>query len=1264
MNAHKLTLATLATTLTALALAATPALAFREYFVGGSFGEPCSAEPCGDGQFHRPSGIAVDESSEPLTDPEAGDVYVIDAFDARVERFDASGVYLGQFDGSATPAGAFSFPYYESPQAIAVDNSDSQMDPSTGDVYVADVEHGAIDRFSATGQYEAQITGACAAPGLCPGKAKPFGRVLGIAVDGAGNLWVSHEIEVSEFSDTGAFIQSFPTTQALEPGLAVDSKDDIYTVVGGGNHVYKFEAGTKVTQFGARANALAVDSINGEVFLDDGSQIEQFAASNKPEPPALRITPGISESYGIAANGKRDVLYVSQSEADDVEIFDSIVLPSVTTEVASTISEIGATLRGTVDPEGETLSECYFEYGTETSYGQTVPCAPTPAQISGQTEPVGVSAKVSGLQRDATYHFRLVAADANGSNSGRDKTLFTSTPPMLEGESVASDGSTEATVHASIDAEGLSSTYRVEYGTSAAYGSSTPEVGIGASTTAAASLVRLAGLLPGTEYHFRFVVRNALGSTAGEDESFITSAAALASSSTLPDGRAYELVSSATDNQTVSNLQTGEESQSDEGATAPFRAATDGNSVTYAGYPSLEGGSGAEGDGQSNEYLATRSATGWTASDIMPPGTDANSEYQYFSNDLSLGVLRADDSSIQASPSSAHCKYPLYSYAGKEYHALITQAKTPGKCGFPKSAGASADGSHILLESEAALTAQAPEGSESRTYNLYDLADGQLHLVNVLPDGQPEATPSASFGSPPLGDNTIADFSNVVSPDGSRVFWSSLTFTHHGSEPAYDPKALYMRENDTQPQSPLGPGDECLASVDACTVQIDAAEAKCVAEARCKSGEGLFWTASADGSKVFFTDCNRLTADSTAVPGSGCIHEDQREELKAEGEDLYEYEIGTGRLTDLTVDDNAGDSLGADVQGVIGASEDGSYVYFVANGVLASTANAEGMTPTSGQPNLYVRHESATRFIATLASSDNEVPSYYGNWASRGDWRLPLGNRLAEVTPDGGAVVFESTLRLTKYDNQGPNGNPLREVFVYDARHERISCASCNPSGASPSLAVSETSSDLPISSQSTAGYMQRWISDDGSRVFFQTDQPLVPEDTNGKEDVYEWERNGTGSCAAVAAGEREEGCVYLLSGGQTNDSSFLADASASGDDVFFTSRGQLTPQAGDQNVAMYDARVGGGFPEITTACTGTGCQGVPPAPPIFATPSSATYNGVGNFEPAATKTVKKRTTKTTKCRRGFAKQHGRCARRRARKPKKPNVHSTKGSKR
>jgi hypothetical protein len=235
-----------------------------------------------------------------------------------------------------------------------------------------------------------------------------------------------------------------------------------------------------------------------------------------------------------------------------------------------------------------------------------------------------------------------------------------------------------------------------------------------------------------------------------------------------------------------------------------------------------------------------------------------------------------------------------------------------------------------------------------------------------------------------------------------------------------------------------------------------------------------------------------------------------------------------------------------------------------------------------------------------------------------------------------------------------------------------LACASCDQSSAPPqSAGLGGFGGILPVSFQESNNYLLRWITVDGSRVFFDSTEPLVPQDTNGLMDVYAWERNGDGSCPVAGAGQSEDGCVYLLSGGQSTVNDGLVDADVTGDNVFFTSNGRLVPQARDENVALYDVRVDGGFPESSLACTGTGCQGVPPAPPIFATPSSVTFDGVGNFTAPGKPEVKSK-SKPAKCKRGFARKRGKCQRvsktkkepkrsKVSQKAKKSGVHTMNG---
>jgi hypothetical protein len=721
----------------------------------------------------------------------------------------------------------------------------------------------------------------------------------------------------------------------------------------------------------------------------------------------------------------------------------------------------------------------------------------------------------------------------------------------------------------------------------------------------------------------------------------------------LPDGRVYEAVSpveteglanvfvpfAATGYMDINGERGGIQSAQQ------FQVAPDGESVIYAGdAPPTEGGTGGAGLGSGDEYQARRSpGGGWTQVDLQPTG-GFGVQYEAFSNDLSVGILNSGEPlATGASPGT------FYSRAtpGGDYRPIYAgiqsfRTKYAGANGGTSAVSAMSHllfaGEEALLEGNGQLEEELREEVSKRVEEgkrvnvLYDSTGGRLSLVSVLPNGKVDA--DATFGSPSLGEHE-ADLGHTISADGSRIFWTALN--DEGQ-----PEALYVRQNDASPEA-------TSVQADAATVGAPGAD-----------GGGRFLTVSGDGSKVFFTDESRLTSDSTAAGGAP---------------DLYEYDVEGGALTDLTVDEHAGEH--ANVQGVAGVSEDGSYVYFVADGALASGAVPQvcedGNASTSC--NLYVRHDGVTKFVVTLSPADNDeiIPfDGEGDQNHSGDWQADLRNRTAEVTPDGHSLLFTSERSLTGYDSvtlgyHNEVTTTLDELFLYEDDSGKLTCVSCDPSGEAP------VSTDLnfyhgpsggffPQSSRkftigNTSQPQVRVISDDGSRVFFDSGEPLVSQDNNGWVDVYEWERDGAGSCQESA------GCVYLLSGGTNPENSFLIGSSATGGDVFITTRSQLAAQEDrNDNLDLYDVRVGGVQPPATAACAGAGCQGVPPAPPIFATPSSVTFNGVGNFSPpASTKPAVKRKVKSKpiKCKRNQVKKKRRCVRKSRAKAKK----SAKGRK-
>src|SRR5208282_2833067 len=185
--------------------------------------------------------------------------------------------------------------------------------------------------------------------------------------------------------------------------------------------------------------------------------------------------------------------------------------------------------------------------------------------------------------------------------------------------------------------------------------------------------------------------------------------------------------------------------------------------------------------------------------------------------------------------------------------------------------------------------------------------------------------------------------------------------------------------------------------------------------------------------------------------------------------------------------------------------------------------------------------------------------------------------------------------------------------------------------------------------------FLTRNLSSEGNRVFFQTEEALVPEDTNNQLDVYEWKREGAGSCerASPSYSASDGGCLYLISTGQSDSPSYFGDASESGDNVFFFTRQSLVAQDQDLNVDVYDARVGGGIPAQNPSpppepCAGETCRGASEAPPVFGAPSSATIAGEGNLAPVAPKPKKV----VARCPKGKKRNHGTCRKKKSKKAK------------
>jgi hypothetical protein len=326
-------------------------------------------------------------------------------------------------------------------------------------------------------------------------------------------------------------------------------------------------------------------------------------------------------------------------------------------------------------------------------------------------------------------------------------------------------------------------------------------------------------------------------------------------------------------------------------------------------------------------------------------------------------------------------------------------------------------------------------------------------------------------------------------------------------------------------------------------------------------GGGVFSRATDDGSAVFFTDQSRLTSDSTAAAGKP---------------DLYRFDTESGQLADLTVD--AGEA--ADVLGVGGIAENGSYVYFAANGTLAPGAqpgNCPGTAQAPGHCSLYVVHGGSIELIGTISGADS---------------------LLADASPNGRFYAFKSSASLTGYDNTDTvESTPNSEVFLYRATagggSGELRCVSC-PSGPShdPAVSLATVGNFGPRGPRGpvNSSWKLNAVLDDGS-VFFGTRDSLLPADSNESADVYEY----------------GDGGLHLISPGDSPVDALFLDASPDGTDVFFLTAQSLV--GGDAaGASIYDARVDGGFPKPPPdppPCDGEACRPPIQPPPAPAEPGS-----------------------------------------------------------
>jgi hypothetical protein len=751
-------------------------------------------------------------------------------------------------------------------------------------------------------------------------------------------------------------------------------------------------------------------------------------------------------------------------------------------------------------------------------------------------------------------------------------------------------------------------------------------------------------------------------------------AVASSASASLPDNRAYEM---------VSPIEKG-------------GISFDANlAVTDAGgeHVIVDGGSkNAQLSSDMSWMLETRTPTGWSGVQIGPSPTPG--AYYGEQVPVSLNAVAEDFSSfafqtvMPLDPRAT--SHGMEEYVRNGPTGPFTWASGPPAPAVPVSeptecnngdapvfcatdravfAGASANlqdivwgEDHPLLAPPAALPGY-PADTHAHGYEVYESVGGVDQFVGLVPAGS-ETECGPSHGScvvPPCGAamgnqdgggpfNSFAPVQGAVSGDGSQVIFTSPDPSTGGE--GCPPPELDLREGGSR------------------TVAVSASR---------KAGgdpsgpkEKVYAGSAEEGGRVntvFFTSKEALT--ESANTGSA-----------DEGIDLYAYTLpaGTqpGRLVDLTPENNTptpdqppppSEPWEPTIPGKVeiaflGSSTNGALVYFTATSALTPEANSHGQTAKPGVSNLYV-YDASTEHTTFIAS---------GHIGLNADERVSA-RLTSEATPDGRHLVFVSSERLTSYNNFGPectggesDGEAQRgpascvEVYLYTAATGDLVCVSCNPSGAPPvgSARLPERFHEAMSGGGLGTGTLPppRAISDDGSRVFFSSPDQLTagappPATTKGSQVpmAIDWEFEPN-------VFEYEGGGVHLIA-----PAAVLLTSTPSGRDVFFDTLSQLTPLDSDGSPDVYDARVAGGFPVLAPpVCSGSACQGNPAPAPIFATPAGVTFSGVGNFPPPpAAKPVPKSKPKSkpAKCKKNKVRKRSRCVKR----SKSTKSNHRKGSK-
>jgi hypothetical protein len=976
--------------------------------------------------------------------------------------------------------------------------------------------------------------------------------------------------------------------------------------------------------------------------------VQQFGPANDPGLSAAPIVSddthgsgaGFSQASGLGINETSgDLLTFSNDRVYVLNDLASVPTPVLTLEEITTKTDTTATFTGTVDPMGALVS-CRYQYSIDKLNWTDVPEGEC-AVLDSNGGPQQVSQKITGLHPSSHYYVRLAASRPFIPNSTTLMPGFRvfdtdAVPPAVSDVGAIQVADQSARLVATIDPRNSATGYFFEYGTTPAFGSQTPRVDIGGGTTPITVSQLVGSLNPSTTYYFRVVATNQTATVTTSSATFTTRAKPFPPASPgncpngarrqeqnatfLPDCRAYEMVSPPDKNLGGAK-----------GGLGGTRAniSLDGNAASFCLSTSF-----GEPVGQQGlfcvPYLSRRGVDGWTTRAPAPPfcrfNTDGTGEslgtiWLLLSQDYSRAALKIPEMpSCATPPLDPTAPLPSLNLYRQDLSANLSSfdllAPRPAWEGdepfgpATEPFGGSADFSHVAYLSYQNQT-DPPDSP------LVDDRFGRLYeWIEQGEDGCAQAGGCVTLITKDTSNEPLTTNSNFPDPYGPG---SGTTYGNNGPTRAVSTDGeRILFQNPVEGIGPLASG-RCTASCElymredsSTTFHVSTSE--CTVSCGSGSAPDRYELATPSGDKVLFNSCSKLTNASAVDVSCDFGADNQSDSLP--GTKLYRWDRHAppgNRLVDVSIDDEPSDGTQPNVSGLIGASDDLDTVYFAAYDQIVA-----------GEPAASERHKlyrwrwnggsPIVDYLGALAPSEGgifDVTKLFYN-----DGRNWLQQQV-RVSSDGKYLLIDTDARLDPVGDRDAD----RDVYRW-GEEDGWRCASCQLPGV-PSAGHS-LSKDIAVSiienvfvrGELGGGTLPRTMTDDG-RVFFETPDALLPQDTNGEkscpfsnldgnfynyacEDVYEW----------------NDGTLSLISDASGNESSHLIGVTPSGDDVFFYSVSPLVGWDSDDKFDIYDARVDGGFPEPSPAppgCEGEGCRGASTGAPETPGAGSAVFQGPGN---------------------------------------------------